>query len=167
MIRADLLPPYLSDWIRDYHVLLGWLAGVSVFTLIAAAIAAPIIVSRMRADYFMPDRDPDRALARRHPVLRWSGLILKNLLGIVLFIAGFLMLFMPGQGLLTIFIGIILTDFPGKRKLELRLVQIPAMHKGIDWIRKKNGKRPLELPDRKKSLSAGRSETERSQGRQK
>ena len=148
MIRADLLPPYLSDWVRENHLLLGWLAGFSVFTLIAAAIAAPIIVSRMSADYFMPDRDPGGTLALRHPALRLFGLILKNLLGVVLLIAGFLMLFMPGQGLLTIFMGIILTDFPGKRQLELRLVQFSAMHKGIDWIRKKNGQVPLELPNR-------------------
>lgn len=148
MIRADLLPPYLADWIRDHQVLLSWLAGVSVFTLIAAAIAAPIVVARMNPDYFMPDRNRQQALAKQHPALRWTGLILKNLLGIVLLIAGFLMLFMPGQGLLTMFIGMILTNFPGKRKLELRLVQIPAMHKGIDWIRKKNGRPPLELPEK-------------------
>lgn len=126
--------------------MLGWLAGVSVFTLIAAAIAAPIVVTRMNPDYFMPGRDRQKALAKQHPVLRWTGLTLKNLLGIVLLIAGFLMLFMPGQGLLTMFIGMILTDFPGKRKLELRIVQISVMHKGIDWIRKKNGRKPLELP---------------------
>jgi hypothetical protein len=136
----------VPDWIRDHQVLLGWLAGVSVFTLIASLIAAPIVLTRMSADYFMPERDPGKTLARRHPALRLIGLVLKNFLGVLLLIAGFLMLFMPGQGLLTIFIGIILTDFPGKRKLELRLVQAPALHKGIDWIRKRNGRPPLELP---------------------
>lgn len=116
--------------------------------LIGAAIAAPIIVTRMSADYFMPDRARDDAFSKRHPALRWTGLVLKNLLGIILLISGFLMLITPGQGLLTIFIGILLTDFPGKRSLELRLVRIRALHKGIDWIRKKYGHPPLELPEK-------------------
>ena len=100
----------------------------------------------MSADYFMPDRDPGRALALQHPVLRWTGLILKNLFGLILFIAGIAMLFTPGQGLLTVFIGLMLMDFPGKRRLELWVIRRPAIRKAFDWIRSKAGRKPLQLP---------------------
>lgn len=136
----------MPDWITDNKELLGWLFSISLVMLVGAAIAVPIVVSRMSADYFMPDRDPGHSLANQHPALRWTGLILKNLFGLILFIAGIAMLFTPGQGLLTIFIGLLLMDFPGKRRLEIRLIRIPALKGAIDWIRAKAGHEPLQLP---------------------
>lgn len=136
----------VPDWITDNKELLGWIFSISLVTLIVAAIAVPVVISRMSADYFMPDRDLGKALVRQHPILRWSGLILKNLFGFILFIAGIAMLFTPGQGLLTMFIGLMLMDFPGKRRLELWMVRRPAIHKSFDWIRSKAGRKPLLLP---------------------
>ena len=136
----------MPDWITENKELLGWIFSISIVTLVVAAIAVPVVISRMSADYFMPDRDPQKMLARQHPVLRWSGLILKNLFGFILFIAGIAMLFTPGQGLLTVFIGLMLMDFPGKRRLELWMVRRSAVRRAFDWIREKAGRKPLELP---------------------
>ncbi|HRD19060.1 MAG TPA: hypothetical protein PLB60_08410, partial [Candidatus Marinimicrobia bacterium] len=55
---------------------------------------------------------------------------------------GFLLLFIPGQGILTILVGIILMNFPGKYRLERKLVQRPGVLQGINKIRKKFN-RPL------------------------
>ena len=134
-------------WFKDHPTFTGWLVGVSIATLVISAIAVPILVTRMRADYFMPDRDPTRMFANQHPVVRWIGLVLKNVFGLLLFIGGAVMLAAPGQGVLTMFVGLLLMDFPGKRRLELRLVKIKAVHRAIDWIRRKAGRKPLELPD--------------------
>ncbi len=55
------------------------------------------------------------------------------------------MLFIPGQGLLTMFMGIILIDYPKKYAVEKRLVSTPAVLKGINWLRKKAGKSALKV----------------------
>ena len=57
------------------------------------------------------------------------------------------MLFIPGQGLLTILMGLALLDFPGKRAAELRLIRYAPVNKSIDWIRRKSNKPPLRIPD--------------------
>ena len=138
----------MQDWIKDNQQIFWWLGSISLLTLVISFVALPIIVSRMRADYFLPDRDEDRSFAHQHPAIRWTGLILKNLLGGILFIAGILMLGLPGQGILTILMGLMLLDFPGKQRLELWLVRLPAVERALNWIRKKNDRPPLEIPDR-------------------
>jgi hypothetical protein len=46
----------------------------------------------------------------------------KNALGVLFYLSGLAMLILPGQGLLTIFIGLVLLDFPRKRVLVRRLL---------------------------------------------
>lgn len=135
------------DWFKSHPALTGWIVGASIATLILSAITVPLLVARMRADYFLPERDSEKIFANQHPVIRWASLILKNLFGALLFVAGVIMLATPGQGVITMFVGLLLMDFPGKRKLELRLIRINAVHRAIDWIREKAGREPLRLPE--------------------
>jgi UPF0716 family protein affecting phage T7 exclusion len=72
-------------------------------------------------------------------------MIAKNLLGLVLLAGGILMLFIPGQGLLTIFMGLVLIDYPKKFAFEKKLVSIPAVLKGLNWLRKKAHQPPLKI----------------------
>ena len=74
-------------------------------------------------------------------------MILKNLLGVILVLLGILMSIpgVPGQGLLTILLGIILLDFPGKRSLEQKLVSQPMILQKINRLRHKFSKPPLVL----------------------
>lgn len=138
----------MQEWIKDNQQIFWWLGSVSLVTLVISLVILPIVVSRMRSDYFQPDRDEDRSFAHQHPAIRWTGMILKNLLGGILFIAGILMLGLPGQGILTILMGLMLLDFPGKQRLELWLVRLPAVERALNWIRKKNHRPPLEIPAR-------------------
>ena len=112
-------------------------------------VILPIVVVRMEEDYFLENRNPGKAISEVHPVIRWAGLIAKNVLGVILLIAGIIMLVTPGQGLLTVLMGLILTDFPNKRALELRIIALPAVLKAINWIREKAKKPPLRLPERR------------------
>jgi hypothetical protein len=68
-------------------------------------------------------------------------------MGCILLAGGFLMLFIPGQGLLTIFMGLVLIDYPKKFAFEKKLVTIPAILKGLNWLRKKADKPPLNVGD--------------------
>ncbi len=84
-------------------------------------------------------------MENRHPALRWFGLAVKNVLGLVLLLAGIAMLVRPGQGVLTILMGIALLDFPGKRQLERRLIALPTVLRTINKLREKFGRPPLTV----------------------
>jgi hypothetical protein len=73
-------------------------------------------------------------------------------LGAVFLLAGLAMLFTPGQGLLTILMGIMLLNFPGKQRLELAIVRRPAVLKSINWVRGRAGRPPLQLPEKRRRI---------------
>jgi len=58
------------------------------------------------------------------------------------------MLFLPGQGILTILISLLLLSFPGKQKLFNYLIHKPTLQHTLDWIRKKSGSQPFTWPDK-------------------
>ncbi len=133
-------------WINENGALLGWLGLASLITFIASLIVIPILISRIPTDYFLERKRHTSRTWRLHPILFATLLALKNLLGIALILGGLLMLVLPGQGLLTILIGITLTDFPGKYAMERKLVSQPSIFNAINWIREKAGKQPLLRP---------------------
>ena len=54
----------------------------------------------------------------------------------------------PGQGVLTMLIGISMLDFPGKREVEAKLIGQPTVLSVINSMRQKFNKPPLRLaPD--------------------
>lgn len=124
---------------------LGLLAVFSVLTFAGSLLVIPLVAARIPADYFCADRRGKTQWRKRRPGLRMIVLILKNMLGLVLFLAGVLMLFLPGQGLLTIFLGIMLMDFPGKYRLERYIISRGPVLRGINWFRKRSGVAPLEV----------------------
>ena len=72
---------------------------------------------------------------------------MKNMLGVALVILGIIMSLpgVPGQGLLTILLGLMLLDLPGKRGWEQKLVKRPKVLQTINQLRGKFGKPPLVL----------------------
>jgi hypothetical protein len=132
----------VQQWI-PVEVLIG-LTVASAIGFVGSLIAIPMILVRLPADYF-DTRTPRHWMKDHHPVLRLSGLIVKNIVGIVFLLAGFAMLFLPGQGVLTMLIGISLMDFPKKRELEAKMVGQPTVLGVINSMRQKFGKPPLTL----------------------
>ena len=137
----------MMTYLAAHKEILVWLSIVSVFTFVGSLLLIPFLAVRMGADYFMPHRDEERTLAGRHPIVRWTGLILKNVIGILLMLAGIAMLVLPGQGLLTILMGILMLDLPGKRALELRLIRLPGVLRAINHLRTRAQREPLQLPE--------------------
>src|SRR5579859_1914954 len=86
------------------------------------------VLIRLPPTYFQKHHPPV-FWAERHPILRWTGFILKNLIGVILVFVGIILSLpgVPGQGLLTILIGVMLLDFPGKRRLEQAIVSRPMV----------------------------------------
>ena len=132
----------VQQWI-PVDVLYG-LALASIIGFIGSLIAIPLILVRLPADYF-DTRTPRHWMKDHHPVLRLLGVVVKNVVGVVFVLAGFAMLFLPGQGLLTILIGVSLMDFPRKRELEAKMVGQPTLLGAINAMRHKYGKPPLTL----------------------
>jgi hypothetical protein len=131
--------------LQHKHILTG-LGIASAVTFVGSLLLIPFLVVRMGEDYFMPHRDHEETLAGRHPFVRWMGLILKNVIGVLLTLAGIAMLVLPGQGLLTILLGIMMLNFPGKRALELRIIRLPGVLRAINHLRARNARPPLQLP---------------------
>jgi Putative transmembrane protein (PGPGW) len=138
----DSLLATFQEWI-PVDVLIG-LTVASAIGFVGSLIAIPMILVRLPADYF-DTRTPRHWMKDHHPALRLMGLVAKNVVGIVFLLAGFAMLFLPGQGVLTMLIGISLMDFPGKRALEARMVGQPTLLGVINSMRQKFGKPPLTL----------------------
>jgi len=149
----------------DAHQTWFWAMGLlSIGTLIFSAIFLPWALVRLPADYFIsrpvrdwPTRDP-----LRHALL----VVLKNLVGCIFLLAGIAMLFLPGQGLLTILIAVLWLDFPGKRRVERWLIQLPGLRRAANWLRQRHGRPPFELgapaldrpPGNTRDEAAGKSE---------
>ena len=117
---------------------------LSIVGFIGSLIVIPFVLVRLPPQYF-DVRYPRTWMKEHHPVLRWVGLILKNVVGVVFFLAGVAMLFLPGQGLLTMLIGLSLVDFPGKRRLESKLIGQATVLKTINALRHKFGQPPLTV----------------------
>ncbi len=120
------------------------LTALSVVFFVGSLIAIPFILVRLPTDFF-DTRVPRRWMEDHHPVLRLLGHVVKNVVGAVFLFAGFLMLFLPGQGILTMLIAVTMLDFPGKRKLEARMIGQPAVLNTINNMRQKFGKPPLTI----------------------
>ena len=119
-----------------------WFAVSSVFMFVGTLIAIPIILMRLPADYF-DVRTPRPWMENHHPILRLLGHIVKNVVGAIFLFAGFLMLFLPGQGVLTMLIGLSLIEFPGKRRVEAKIVGQSTVLSTINAMRAKFDKPPL------------------------
>jgi hypothetical protein len=125
-------------------VLVGVLLFVVTFTVSLAIVS--FILVKIPPDYFHKDH-PRELWSDSHPVVRFLGIFAKNILGVLLVALGVVMSIpgVPGQGILTILLGVMLVDFPGKRRLEHKLVSRPQVLKTINKLRHRFGKSNLVL----------------------
>jgi hypothetical protein len=141
----------MNDWLRQWINSWSWsglLAGVLVFIVTFAASLAIVsfILVRLPPDYFK--ESSERNFLQGYPKwVRLAAVIGKNLLGLILVVVGIILSIpgVPGQGVLTILLGIMLLDFPGKRSLEHRIVSRPKVRDAINGLRHKFGKEPMQL----------------------
>ena len=133
----------MFEWFYNNETLTWWLLVASVISFIVTLIAVPVTLAWLPEDYFLlPDRHRV-PWANRHPVLRIPLLLAKNLLGSMFVFAGILMLALPGQGILTIIVGLALMDFPGKYHAERWVVSRHNILRAINWIRARAAKPAL------------------------
>lgn len=141
----------MFDSLSDLFASMSWrgfLIGALIFVgtfLINLAIVSFILV-RIPANHFSKSRKT-KFWSGPHPLLHAAGVVGKNIGGLLLVVLGIVLSLpgVPGQGLLTVLLGIMLLDFPGKNRLEQKLLSRPSIVNAINGLRARFGKKPLEL----------------------
>jgi hypothetical protein len=134
----------MFNWITIDEATIWYLAAFSIISFIGTLLLVPVLVIRIPEDYFAEQkRHRWEPWAHEHPFIRWSLLIAKNSLGYIIIILGIAMLVLPGQGILTILIGVMFINFPGKYRLERWVVMRAPVLNTINKLRQRAGRAPL------------------------
>ncbi|MGI8494598.1 MAG: hypothetical protein ACR2L1_04700 [Pyrinomonadaceae bacterium] len=120
--------------------------GLFVISLTFSTLAVGIVMVKIPADYFSSHHHPE-FMSGKPFLVRWSAVILKNFFGVILIVLGILLSLpgVPGQGLLTILLGLIMMDIPGKKPIEAKIIKRPAILSVINKLRARHQKPPLIL----------------------
>jgi hypothetical protein len=142
------MPEWLASRLPD-----GWTAwhlavatvGFAVASAVVSLVVVGYVLTRLPADYFV--NPAARRRADRHPLVGVLLAVVRNvcgwfliLLGVVLSLPG-----VPGQGVLTILMGVMLVDLPGKYRAERWLLTRRGVLAGVNALRRRAGKPPLEV----------------------
>lgn len=139
------------NWLTDFWTKLTWAqmalaAGLFVFSLAVSFLSIAVVMVKVPEDYFSSHHVRD-FLPGKSWFVRWGATIVKNVFGLFLILLGIVLSLpgIPGQGFLTILLGLILVDIPGKRPLEARIIKRPAVLSAINNLRARYNKAPLVM----------------------
>jgi archaellum biogenesis protein FlaJ (TadC family) len=135
----------MTAFIYDHEALLLWLTITSVIGLVASLVVIPWILIQIPSDYFSHKKRQTHPWHNDLPILSLVFLLMKNILGVIFIISGIIMLFIPGQGIITIIIGVILADFPYKYRIEQWIISHPAILRYINELRAQAKQSPIEV----------------------
>jgi hypothetical protein len=141
----------ILNWLQNFwehltlnEVLIG--VGLFLFSLTISFAALGIVMVKIPENYFSSHYERD-FLPDSPFLVRWGAVIVKNIFGVFLVLLGIVLSLpgVPGQGVLTILLGLIMIDIPGKRPLEARIIKRPAVLNAINKLRAKYNKPSLIL----------------------
>jgi hypothetical protein len=139
------------EWLSDIWASLtaGRIAlGVGLFllSLTLSFVAIAIVMVKIPANYFSSHYVQD-FLPGSPWIVRWGAVVAKNIFGVFLIALGIILSLpgVPGQGILTILLGLIMLDIPGKRPLEAWIIKRPSVLSAVNKFRAKYNKPPLIL----------------------
>ena len=118
-----------------YETLIFYLSMISLITFLVSLILIPILISRIPYDYF--------SYHRKNAKQRFK--FLKSILGVLLILFGLVMLITPGQGIITMFIGLLFLDFPKRYEVEIYMLKKFNLLDHLNWIRRKFSKPEFSL----------------------
>jgi hypothetical protein len=139
------------EWLSDIWASLTLgkiLFGVGLFLLSLgfSFLCIAVVMVKIPENYFSTHYQQD-FMPNSPWVVRWGALIAKNLFGAFLILLGIVLSLpgIPGQGFLTILLGLIMLDIPGKRPLEAKIIKRPAVLSAINNLRARYNKSPLVM----------------------
>lgn len=133
----------LIDIFNVYKNLILWFGSISLFVFLFSLFSIKWLVSLIPEDYFINKKDSK--IKTSNIFIWYIVLIFKNLIGYSLILGGIMMLVLPGQGLFTIIIGLMMSNYPGKYSIEKKFIAIPTILKSINWLRRKSNKPPIRI----------------------
>ena len=131
------------EFLSDYKIYLVWLGSLSFIIFIFSLLAIKWLVALIPSDYFIKKNNSE--FRSNYPIFWLVSIIIKNLVGYTLIVGGILMLVLPGQGLLSIFVGLMLSNYPGKFYIERKFIAIPSVLRAINWLRKKSNTPSIKI----------------------
>ena len=131
----------IQNLFGNYYDFFFWLGIVSSVIFLVSLLSIGRLVSLIPSDYFINRKESKFKL--NYPVAWIVSVVIKNIFGYILIFGGILMLILPGQGLITIFVGLLLSNYPGKYSIEKRIIATPKILKSINWLRKRSNEPPL------------------------
>ena len=139
----DLLSDFVSG-LTWQKILVGALIFLASFFINLGIVSA--ILVKLPADHFSKKRKT-KFWAGPRPAIHAAKVIGKNIGGVLLVALGIVLSLpgVPGQGLLTVLLGIMLLDFPGRHRLEQKLLSKPSIVNTINRLRKRFDKPPLQV----------------------
>lgn len=138
--------PWVEQWIQAHENLVWWVGVSWLSVFLGTLFVLMAVIVMLPSEYFVRDYKKHPTIPIDNPVLLICYRIFKNLVGIFFILAGLAMLVLPGQGLISVFIGLSLTSFPGKRRLIRFIIRRKAVFRSANWLRTKFDRAPLKSP---------------------
>lgn len=144
----EWLASRLPDGWNGWHLLM-LSFGLAVSMAAISVVVVGYVLARLPADYFV-NPDAQRPIDR-HPVLKVLAVVARNLIGYALIALGVVLSLpgVPGQGVLTILMGVMCIDFPGKHRFQRWLVTRRFVLGAVNRLRTKAGQPPFTIDNEK------------------
>ncbi len=110
------------------------IASVTVF--VASALAIPVALVRMPSDYFVRPRVKPRLAVQ----------VMRNIVGGFFVLIGVMMLVLPGQGVLTMLLGVAMLEIPLRDRLIRTMLGNARVRAAVDRLRHRAGQPSLVVP---------------------
>ncbi len=135
---------FLYVWLENNSYILFYLGIISVLIFIFSIVGLRLFIIAIPSDYFINKKRV--SALRDSSILLWVFYkIFKNIIGYIFIAIGLLALVLPGQGILMILIGLMMSDYPKKFDLEKKIIKINTVRKGVNWIRIKSNVEKIKL----------------------
>lgn len=116
--------------------------GLAFAVTVAASVLLVVLVPR---DFLISLESRKKPAGRKGFVTR----ILRNAAGWLLVVAGVILSLpgIPGPGILVLLVGLFLVDFPGKKKLQRKILGSSKVTRPANRLRRLFHKAPLAIPE--------------------
>ncbi len=141
----------MSRFLELHKWLIGSLVAASAAMFLVTLIVLPLVIIAVRPDYFSAPYRAPGPWRHRHPAISLLLAALKNMAGALFVVSGLLMCFVPGQGLLSMLVGLTMMNYPGKYRLERWIVTRRPIWRSLCWLRARAHVPPLVHPHYRKS----------------
>ncbi|MBA4724185.1 MAG: PGPGW domain-containing protein [Gammaproteobacteria bacterium] len=135
---------FIYEWLEKNSYVLLYLGIFSFCIFFISIFGIKYFAAKIPKDYFTNKQRVSR-LKESSLALWLVYIVIKNFIGYIFIIFGILALVLPGQGILMILIGLVMSDYPRKQNLERRIISIKTVRRGVNWLRKKSGVEEIEF----------------------